>query len=282
MMEGTASPRLERTLEGNRHAGLVQAWRELWRSREVVWAFTERHVRVKYRQAALGIGWAIVQPLAFLAIFTLVFGRMSSLSGGAIPYPVFALSALVPWTFFQTAVTFGSQALVMDAALVKKVYFAREAPVLGAVLGAGLDFVIGLGLMLMLTPVFGTKVSWAVLLIVPLWIVLACLAFGVALIFGALNVYYRDFRYLVALLLQIWMFASPVVYPLTAVPRAWKTAYVLLNPATGLIEGFRRTLTVGQAPDVPLVALSVAGTLVIVFGGYLSFKRLEAGFADAI
>jgi ABC-type polysaccharide/polyol phosphate export permease len=276
------SQRLERILEGNHHAGFRQALRELWRYREVVWAFTERHIRLKYRQAVLGVGWAILQPLAFLTIFVLIFGRIAGLSGGTLPYPAFALSALVPWTFLQTAVTFGSQALIIDAVLVKKVYFAREAPVLGAVLGAGLDFAIGFGLLLALTPLVGMKISWMVLFAIPLWIALACLAFGVALIFGALNVYYRDFRYLITLLLQVWMFASPVVYPLTAVPEKWKTAYIVVNPAAGLIEGFRRTLAAGQAPDLGLLALSLGGTLVVAWGGYLAFKRLEAGFADAI
>jgi lipopolysaccharide transport system permease protein len=277
-----AFPSRERVLEGNRHPGFADALRQLWGHREVVWAFTERHIRLKYRQAALGIGWAVLQPLAFLAIFAMIFGRMAALSGGRIPYPAFALSALVPWTFLQTAVTFGSQALIIDGVLVKKVYFAREAPVLGAIFGAGLDFAIGLGLLLVLMPFFGIQLSWTVLLVIPLWIVLALLAFGVALVFGALNVYYRDFRYLMTLLLQVWMFATPVAYPLTAVPLKWRTAYVLANPATGLIEGFRRTLAGGQAPEWGLVGLSVAGTALIAGGGYLLFKRLEDGFADAI
>jgi len=261
---------------------LVQGLREVWAFREVIWAFAERNVRVKYRQAVLGVAWALIQPLAFLAVFAIVFGRASGLSQGIVSYPAFALSALVPWMFLQTAVTFGAQALLMDGTLLKKVYFAREAPILGAVLSACLDFAIGLGLLFILGPFLGIRLSWAILLAIPLWLLLVVLASGVAMGLGALTVYYRDFRYALPLLMQLWMFASPVAYPLTAVPERWRGVYLLANPAAGILDGFRRTLTEGQAPDFRLVAINLAATLAITWAGYLVFKGVEAGFADAI
>jgi len=273
---------MELVIEGGRRPALLQGWRELWAFREVILAFAERNVRLKYKQAALGVAWAVIQPLAFLGIFIIIFGRVAGVSGGNGSYPAFALAALVPWFFLQTGVSFGAQALLMDGALVRKVYFAREAPVLGAVLSAGLDFGIGLGVLLILGPFLGMRLTWTALLAVPLWVLLAVLASGVALLLGAMNVYYRDFRYALPVLLQLWMFSSPVAYPLTAVPEQWRTVYVALNPVAGILDGFRLAVAQGQVPDLATVGISAMGTLFIALLGYLVFKRMEPGFADAI
>jgi len=272
----------ELVIDSARSIGLWQGLREVWTFREVVWAFAERSVRLKYNQAALGIAWAVLQPLAFLGIFMLIFRRVPGLSGNGVSYPAFALSALVPWVFLQTAVSFGAQALLMDAPLIKKVYFPREAPVLGAVIGASVDFAIGLGLLLVLASVLGARLSWTVLLVLPLWIGLGVLSLSVAMILGALTVYYRDFRYVLPLLLQFWMLASPVAYPLTAVPAHWKNLYVVVNPAVGFIDGFRKVLAEGRFPDLGLLAISLAVTAGLVWAGFAVFRRLEAGFADAV
>ena len=273
---------VEMIIEGGHRPALVQGLRELWAFREVIWAFAERDTRLKYKQAILGVVWALIQPLAFLAIFFVVFGRVARVSGGSVSYPAFALAALVPWFFVQTAVSFGAQSLLIDVALVRKVYFPREAPILGAVLSAGLDFGIGFGLLLILGPVLGTRVSWTALLAVPLWVILAVLASGIALTLGALNVYYRDFRYAMPLLLQLWMFASPVAYPLSAVPERWKAVYILANPLTGILDSFRRTVAEGQPPDLRFLAISAGVSCVIACGGYWVFKRMEPGFAETI
>lgn len=273
---------VEFVVEGGHPPGYLQGLRELWAFREVVWAFAERNIRMKYKQAALGVAWAVIQPLAFLAVFVTVFGRIGGLSKVGGSYPVFALSALVPWFFLQSAVSLGAQALLMDGAILKKVYFAREAPVLGAVMAAGLDFAIGLGLLALLYPFLGVQWSWTMILAVPLWVALMVLASGVAMLFGALTVYYRDFRYALPLLLQLWMFASPVAYPLTSVPERWRTLYIVANPAAGILDGFRRTLADGRTPDLHLLAVSLTMTLIVAWAGYRAFKRLEAGFADAV
>ncbi|HLW61694.1 MAG TPA: ABC transporter permease [bacterium] len=272
----------ELVIKGNRPPGVLDGLREVWFFREVVWAFAERNVRLKYKQATLGVAWAIIQPLAFLGIFTVIFGRFAELSKGNHSYAAYALSVLVPWIFLQTAVSIGAQMLVLDGTLVKKVYFAREAPILGAVLATGLDFIIGLALVLIMNRYLGGRLAWTVLLAAPLWLLMAILAAGLAMTFGALTVYYRDFRYALPILLQLWMFASPVAYPLTAVPAKWRALYVLANPAAGILDAFRRILVEGVAPDGGLLFTSTIITLITAWVGYLIFKRMEPGFADAI
>ena len=261
---------------------LVRRARELWAFREVVWAFAERDTRLKYKQAALGAAWAVIQPLSFMMIFVVVFGRVARVPGGGVPYAASALAGLVPWFFVQTAVSFGAQALLMDASLVRKVYFPREAPIVGAVLSAGLDFCIGFVLLLILEPPLGGHLSLAVLFVIPLWCILAVLASGVALILGALNVYYRDFRYALPLFLQLWLYASPVAYPLSAVPDKWRTLFSFVNPLTGVLDGFHRALALGLSPDPRLMLISAGGSCLIALGGYWMFKRMEHGFAEAI
>ncbi len=272
----------ELVIGADRRSVLAQGLRELWAFREVIWAFAERDTRLKYKQAALGVAWAFIQPLAFLAIFVIVFGHAARVSAGGVSYAAFALAALVPWFFVQTGVTFAAQALVMDAPVIRKVYFPREAPVLGAILSAGLDFAIGFGLLLLLEPALGSRLSWTVLFVVPLWLILTMLVSGIALALAAFNLYYRDFRYALPVFMQLWMFASPVAYPLTAVPEQWRTLYVLANPAAGVLDGFHRALAQGQAPDAWLLAMSTAEALIAAALGYAVFKRVEPGFADMV
>jgi ABC-type polysaccharide/polyol phosphate export permease len=273
---------IELVVEGGRRPALTQGLRELWAFREVVWAFAERDTRLKYKQAALGVAWAVIQPVAFLAVFVIVFGRRGLVLGGSESYAAFALAALVPWFFVQHGVSFAAQALLVDASMVRKVYFPREAPVLGSILSAGLDFAIGFGILLILEPVLGGRSSWTALFVFPLWLILALLVSGVAMALGALNVYYRDFRYALPVLLQLWLFGSPVAYPVSAVPEQWRTAYLVANPLAGALEGFTRVLAQGRPPDGSLFALSAAQAVIVAWLGYAVFKRVERGFADRI
>ena len=273
---------LELIVEGGPRLRLMQSLRELWGFRATILAFAERDVRVKYKQAVLGIGWAVIQPLAFMTIFTFTIGRLAPVSGEGAPYAAFALAALVPWTFLQTGVSFGSNALLTDGALVRKVYFPREIPVLGALLGAGVDFAIGFVLFICLGPLLGAHFSATWLLVPFLALALGVLGAGVALALAALNVYYRDFRYALPFALQLWLFASPVAYPLSVVPEQWRVLYVVVNPAAGLLDAFRRVLALGQLPQTGPLAASLAGTAIIVYFGYRIFKSLEPNFADVI
>lgn len=272
----------ETVIEGGRPPGLVEGLRELWAYREVILAFAERNVRVKYKHTTLGILWALIQPLSFLGIFTIVFARAGGLAKAGNAYPAFALAMLVPWMFIQTSVSFGANALLSDGALVKKVYFAREAPVLAAVLSACVDFAIGLGLIAVVGPFLGLHFTWTALLVIPLFLTLVVLASGTAMALCALSVYYRDLRHVMPIFLQLWMFASPVAYPLSMVPDPWRKAYIVANPAAVVLDGFRAVLTQGRMPDLHLSAIGVVGALIVGWTGYRLFKYLEPGFADTL
>jgi ABC-type polysaccharide/polyol phosphate export permease len=272
----------ELLIEGGPRLRLGQALRELFAFRGTIVAFAQRDVQIKYRQAALGFAWAVLQPLAFMTIFALMLGRLAGVPGGGAPYAAFSLSALVAWAYIQNAVSFGASALLKDGALVRKVYFPREVPVLGAVVAAGVDFAIGLGLFMVIGPFLGARFSLTWLLAPVLGLTLGILAAGVALFVAAFNVYYSDFRYALPFALQLWLFASPVAYPLDVVPEPWRGLYVALNPAAGVLDGFRRVLALGELPDPGLLAVSFTGALVVLFGAYWVFKRIEPNFAEVI
>jgi lipopolysaccharide transport system permease protein len=273
---------IEVVIEATPRARLGQALRELWAFRNTIMAFAERDIRVKYKQAVLGVAWALIQPLAFLAIFTIFFGSVAKLDGGGMPYAAFALTALIPWMYFSTTVGFGSSALLGDAVLVRKVYFPREVPVLAAALAAAVDFAAGLLAFPVLGPILGARLSWAALLAPLLLPLMALPAVGLSLGLAALNVHYRDFRHALPLGIQLWMFASPVAYPLTTIPAQWQTLYAFVNPIAGPLEGFRRVLGLGVPPSVPLLVASGVGGLLWLGIGYWVFKNLEPRFADVI
>lgn len=280
-----ASPpthRMEIVVEATPRPRLGQALRELWAFRNTIMAFAERDIRVKYKQAALGVAWALIQPLAFLAIFAIFFGSVAKVSGGGMPYAAFALSALIPWMYFSTTVGFGSSALLGDAVLVRKVYFPREVPVLAAALAAAVDFAAGLLAFPVIGPMLGAHVSWTALLAPLLLPLMALPAVGLSLGLAALNIHYRDFRHALPLGIQLWMFASPVAYPLTTIPAQWQMLYAFVNPIAGPLEGFRRVLGLGVPPSVPLLAASAAGGVIWLAAGYWIFKHLEPRFADVI
>jgi ABC-type polysaccharide/polyol phosphate export permease len=272
----------ELVIEGGPSPRLTPALRELWAYRATVLAFAERQARLKYKQAFLGIGWAIIQPLTFMGIFTLTIGRLGKVTGDGVPYAAFALATLGPWTFLQTGITFGANSLVTDASLVRKVYFPREVPVLGAIVATLVDLGISLILFMIIGPFIGAHVTAWWLFGIILGIPLTVLAGGVALALSSLTVYYRDFRHALPILLQLWLFASPVAYPLSVVPGKWRSAYIAINPAVGIIDSFRRTMAVGIAPDWNLLLESVVGSIVVAWAGYRIFKRLERNFAEVI
>jgi len=276
------SPPLELEIVATSRPRLVQSLRELWVYRITIVAFAERDIRVKYKQAVLGVAWALLQPLAFLAIFAVFFGRVAKIGGDGVPYAAFALTALIPWNFVSTTVSFGANALLNDASLVRKVYFPREVPVLAAAVASCVDFTAGLVAFLMLGPLLGAHLTWTAF-IAPLLLPLVALpALGLSLALSALNVYYRDFRYALPLGVQLWMFASPVAYPLTKLPDDWQVLYAVLNPVAGPLEGFRRVLGLGVLPSPELLGASLLGGVIWLWLGYRLFKAVEPNFADVI
>ncbi len=254
---------------------------ELWRYREVALQIATRDITVRYRQTALGALWAIVQPVATMVVFSIFFGRLAHLPSEGRPYPVFSLSGLVPWTFFANALLLGSDSLVSNAMLVSKTYFPRIFIPAG-VLAAGLvDLGIAIVILLIIVVAYGIALS-ANLLVLPLLIAIAfAAALGVSSALAALNVRYRDVRYVVPFAVQIWLFVTPVVYPITLLHSPWRTL-AALNPMVGVVEGFRwATLGTANAPW-SLIAISAATALIFLVAGLAYFDRVERSFADLL
>jgi ABC-type polysaccharide/polyol phosphate export permease len=254
--------------------------RELWEYRELGGFLALRDLKARYKQAVFGFAWALAQPLAGVVIFTIVFRRLADMPSDGIPYPVFSYVGLTVWAYFAGSVSKATESLVSNSALVTKIYFPRVLAPFAAVLPALVDMVLALSLLAILMPVFGVTPTWA-LLLTPLWVLpLVAAALGTGLWLGTLNVSYRDVGHAIALLIQLWLFASPVAYPSSAVPEQWRTLY-FLNPVTGVIEGFRWSLLGGPWPG-PRILVSFAVIVVLLVGGLLYFLRLERRFADVI
>ena len=253
----------------------------LYNYRDLLWLWTEREIRVRYKQSLLGITWAVVQPLALTAIFTLVFSRIVQVNTGGVPYPIFAYAALVPWTFFATSLAFGIPSLVNNLNLVGKIYFPREILPLANIGAAFLDFVIAAFVFAGLLLVYHIPLTLNALWVIPLLIIQTILTIGVTLIGAATIVFFRDIRFVIPLLTQIWMYASPIIYPTDLIPARYQGLY-FINPMAGLIDGYRRALVSGEPPLLPAVLFSAVVSLVILIVGYFFFKRSEPVFADLI
>lgn len=269
-------------IDASPRPALGRALRDLWSYRGTLVAFAERNVRIKYKQTLFGVAWVVLQPLAFMGVFTVALGHLANVPSGGVDYAAFSLSAFVAWTFVQSAVNLGANSLVVDAGFLRKVYFPREVPVLAAVLASTVDFAAGLALFAVVGPFLGAELSAASLLAPFIGIAFVFLAAGVCVLLAGLNVYYRDFRHALPFVLQLWLFASPVVYPLTVIPEKWREVYAFANPAAGLLDSFRRTLALGDLPDPALLGLSLLSTAMLCTFGYWLFKRLEPNFADVV
>jgi lipopolysaccharide transport system permease protein len=253
---------------------------DLWAYRELLYFLTWRDIKVRYKQTLMGVAWVVVQPLLTMLIFAVVFARFVRLEEGAIPYPLFAYAGLLLWTFFSVSVSSGTNSLIGNTSLVTKVYFPR-AFIPAAAVGAGLvDFGVGAVVLAALAVYYGVSVTWGLLLL-PVFVGLAAaLALSVGMIASALTVRYRDLRHALPFLLQLWMFASPVIYPVGVVPERWRWA-LALNPLTGVLEGFRASLA-GTGFDWGLVAVPVVAAPLLLACAFYVFRRLEDTFADII
>lgn len=263
---------------GRRPAG---RWRALWVYRGLLWSFTLREVQVRYRQAALGAAWAVLQPIALAAVTTLVFHHALHVDAGGAPYALFVYTGLVPWAAFHTAVLGAVPTLVNNAGLIRKTWFPRESLPLATVLAVGLDLAAGLVLWLVLLLGFG--VGWhPTLLWTPvLVLILGMFAAACALTGSALNVRFRDVKHALPLLLQVLFFATPIVYPPDALPAAWRALFDL-NPLTCVVEGLRDVGIAGAAPDPTRTLLGALGAFVFLVLAGLWFLRAERRFADIV
>jgi len=255
--------------------------RELWEYRELLYFFTVRDIKVRYKQTAIGAAWAVIQPLFSMLIFTLIFGRLGKMSSDGLPYPIFSFCGLVPWTFFATSLQHSSLSVVSNARLLTKVYFPRltipVAPVIASVVDFAISFVVLLGLMMFYHVSPTIHVIW-----LPGFLLLAFItALGVGLWLSAINVIYRDVQYVIPFLVQFWMFATPIIYPSSKLP-PWARAVYGLNPMAGVVEGFRWALLGRDTAPGPMLIVSTLAAIALLVGGVFYFRRMERNFADVV
>jgi len=255
--------------------------RELWSYRELLYFLVWRDVKVRYKQTALGAAWAIIQPFFTMLVFSLFFGRLANIPSDNIPYPLFSFAALVPWTFFANGLGQSSDSLVGNANLIKKVYFPRLVVPFAAVLSGVVDFVLAFVVLLVMMLFYG-RVPTINAIWLPLLLLLALItALGVGLWLSALNVEYRDVRYVVPFLTQFWLFATPIAYPSSLLSEPWRTLYGL-NPMVGVVEGFRWALVGTDTAPGAIVLVSALAALAILISGSYYFRRMEQTFADVV
>lgn len=253
----------------------VWAYRELW------FTLVMRDIQILYKQAALGAAWAVVQPVFAVVVFTVVFGNFAKIPSDGIPYPIFAFAAVLPWTYFAEATRRAATGLVDDADLIRKVYFPRLIMPLAKVTAPLLDFCIAFCVLLVLMAFYGVMPSFKLLAIIPLILLASLLALAIGLWLGPVNVRFRDIKHTVPFMLQIGMYASPIVYPLSQVPAEWKMLYSL-NPMVGVIEGFRWAVFDRGVLDIAALGISLCVILAALISGMVYFKKMERSFADVI
>ncbi|HQR34183.1 MAG TPA: ABC transporter permease [Blastocatellia bacterium] len=258
-------------------------WRDLWRYRELFYFLAWRDILVRYKQTVIGIAWALIRPFLTMLVFTFVFNKVAKLSApGAVPYPLLVFAAMLPWQFFSTALSESSNSLISNANLISKVYFPRLIVPAGSVITSFVDFLIMLALMAGMMLWYGFLPDWR-LIALPLFIALAFAgAFGAGLWLCALNVKYRDFRYIVPFIVQFGLYVSPVGFSSAVIPERWQLLYAL-NPMVGVIDGFRWAMLKGQSPLVMTTLLaSILIIAVLCVSGTWYFRRVEKTFADVI
>jgi lipopolysaccharide transport system permease protein len=254
---------------------------ELWRFRELLYFLAWRDVKVRYKQAALGVAWAVIQPLFTMIIFALFFGRLAGMPSEGIPYPLFSYCGLLPWTYFSGTLSQAGNSLISNSNLITKVYFPRALLPASSAVGGILDFLVGSGFLIIMMIYYRVKPGWS-LLLAPLFVLdMVVLVFGVSMLLAAMNVRYRDVKYAIPFLIQIWLFVTPIIYPATFLPKRYQQV-LALNPMAGIVEGFRACLFPGRPMDLMLVGTSTLVTLLVLVVGALYFRKTEQTFADII
>lgn len=260
---------------------MVIPLRELPKYRELLKSITIREIKVRYKQSLLGMAWAVLQPLSMMAIFTIIFSRFAKIPSDGIPYPIFSYSALLPWSFFSASLSFAIPSVVNNADLIKKIYFPREIFPCASILAAGVDFCIATTIFVIMLIFYKISITWNILYVIPLMLIQIVFALSLSLFVAAVNVRYRDVKYALPLILQIWMYATPIIYPVSIVPERLRTVY-MLNPMASLIDGYRRAFLLGLSPDFHYIGLTFVVTMAVFFASYRYFKKEEMTFADII
>lgn len=254
---------------------------EIWQYRELLYFLVWRDVKVRYKQTVMGMLWAIIQPFLTMVVFSLFFGKLAGIPSEGIPYPIFAYSALVPWTFFSNALSQASNSLVINANMIKKIYFPRLVMPAAAVLAGVVDFVLAFIVLVGMIVYYGFPLNANVFWL-PLFVVLAFItSLGVGLWLSAMNVQFRDVRYTIPFIIQVWLFATPIAYPSSLLPEFWQPIYGI-NPMVGVVEGFRWALLGTDAALKPVMIVSIAGAVLLLISGAYYFRRMEKSFADVV
>lgn len=255
--------------------------REVWEYRELLYFFVWRDVKVRYKQTVLGAAWAILQPFFTMVVFSIFFGRLANIPSEGLPYPVFSYTALLPWTYFANSLSACSDSLVGSANLITRAFFPRLLLPLSSVVGGLVDLAVASIVLIGMIVVYGIPITWSVVLL-PAFVLLAMgTALGVGMLLAASNVRYRDVRYVLPFLTQLWLFATPVAYPSSIVPEKWQWLYGL-NPMVGVVDGFRWALTSTPPPSLTAIASSTFVVLASLLAGALYFSRAERTFADVV
>jgi lipopolysaccharide transport system permease protein len=255
--------------------------RELWDQRELVYFLAWRDIKVRYKQTALGASWAILQPIFGMAVFSVFFGKLARIPSDGLPYPLWSFAGLVPWTFFSQALTQSANSLVMSQNLLRKVYFPRLAIPIATVLSAAVDLALAFVVLVAMMAFYGVFPTTRVVLVIPLAALAFVAALGAGLWLAALSVRYRDVRYVVPVLVQFWLFATPIAYPSSLLPDNWRVLYAI-NPMTGVAEGFRWALLGANTAPGAMLAVSTVAAIVILIGGAYYFRSMERTFADLV
>jgi lipopolysaccharide transport system permease protein len=273
-------PVLENVIEWN--DSLWSHLKELYKHTELLYLITQREIKVRYKQSVLGVLWAILQPFSLMLVFSLFFGVFQKMPSDGIPYPLFSYSALLPWTFFATSLAFAIPSLIQNSQIITKIYFPREVIPLASVFAAFIDFLIASVIFVGMMVFYQRPVTWNLLYVAPLLIVQILFTVGVCLMLSAFTVLYRDVRHTLPLVIQIWMFVTPVLYPVSVIPEKYRTFYMLINPMAGIIDGYRRAIVQGVTPELNYLVLTTGVSLFLLWAGYKYFKHLEHEFADIV
>lgn len=280
MMEATvpdASILRIRPSRGWRHLNL----QELWEYRELLYFLSWRDIKVRYKQTALGAAWAIIQPFMTMVVFSLFFGKLAKMPSDGIPYPLFAFAALVPWTFFANGLAQSSNSLVQNSSMLQKIYFPRLIMPISTIVSGAVDFVVAFVVLILMMGYYGIAPTANIVWIPFLLLLEVVAALGIGLWLSALNVRFRDVRYVVPFLTQFWLFATPIAYPSSLLAEPWRTVYGV-NPMVGVVEGFRWALLGTETAPGPMVVVSALASLALLTTGLYYFRRMEKTFADTV
>lgn len=260
---------------------MLKHFNKLFEYRELLYNIALREIKIRYKQSIFGIAWAIMQPLSTMVIFTVIFSRFAKIPSDGIPYPIFSYSALLPWTFFASALSSAIPSLVSNINLVTKIYFPREIFPLASVMAAFIDFVIASVVFVGMMVFYKVELNGTMLFVIIILPIQILFTMSISLFASAINVYYRDVRYALPLIIQLWMYASPIVYPVSIVPERYRAIY-MLNPMAGIIDSYRRVILKGLPPDFFYLGIAFLSAAILFFAAYSYFKYVEMNFADII